>query len=85
VAALLGGILPQPPYLSGGQRRGFTFGLPAHRSFLGTSKFMIEAKKKKKGALYPRPRNAEALRLRTVILTRYVLADRNTCPSGYRT
>src|ERR1700746_2220193 len=28
-----GGFLPQPPYFSGGPRRGFTFGLPAHRSF----------------------------------------------------
>jgi hypothetical protein len=27
------GFLPQPPYFSGGPRRGFTFGLPAHRSF----------------------------------------------------
>src|SRR5207253_4209038 len=27
------GFLPQPPYFRGGPRRGFTFGLPAHRSF----------------------------------------------------
>src|ERR1700752_3864768 len=27
-----GGFLPQPPYVSGGSRGGFTFGLPAHRS-----------------------------------------------------
>jgi hypothetical protein len=47
-SGLFGGFLPQPPYFSGGQRRGFTFGLPAHRSFLGTSKFMTEAKKKQK-------------------------------------
>jgi hypothetical protein len=48
----VGGFLPPPPYLSGGQRRGFSFGLPAHRSFLGTSKFMIEAKKKQKKEPY---------------------------------
>jgi hypothetical protein len=47
-SGLFGGFLPQPPYFSGGQRRGFTFGLPAHRSFLGTSKFLTEAKKKQK-------------------------------------
>jgi hypothetical protein len=40
----------QPPYLSGGQRAGFR--LPAHRSFLGTSKFMIDAKKKQKKEPY---------------------------------
>src|SRR5580704_9472713 len=39
-SGLFGGLLPQPPYLSGGQRRGFTFGLPTHRSVLGTSQFM---------------------------------------------
>ena len=27
-----GGFLPQRPYIRRGQRRGFTFGLPAHRS-----------------------------------------------------
>src|SRR5437016_13543177 len=27
-----GGFLPQPPYFSGGRRRGFTLGLPAHTS-----------------------------------------------------
>jgi hypothetical protein len=50
-SGLFGGFLPQPPYLSGGQRRGFTFGLPAHRSFLGTSKFMTKAKEKQKESL----------------------------------
>ena len=50
-SSLFGGFLPQPPYFSGGQRRGFTFGLPAHRSFLGTNKFMTEAKKKQKERL----------------------------------
>jgi hypothetical protein len=50
-SGLFGGFLPQPPYFSGGQRRGFTLGLPAHRSFLGTSKFMTEAKKKQKESL----------------------------------
>jgi hypothetical protein len=28
-----GGFLSQPPHFSGGQRRGLTFALPAHRSF----------------------------------------------------
>src|SRR5204863_8305613 len=28
-----GGFLPQRPYIRRGPRRGFTFGLPAHRSF----------------------------------------------------
>src|SRR6266576_3721670 len=45
-----GGFLPQPPYFSGGPRRGFTFGLPAHRSFCGE----IESSSggKERGALY---------------------------------
>src|SRR6266566_8434756 len=30
---LFGGFLPQPPYFSGGLRRGLTFGLSARRSF----------------------------------------------------
>src|SRR5213082_2773607 len=49
-----GGFLPQPPYFSGGPRRGFTFGLPAHRSFCGE----IESSSggKERGALYPRPK-----------------------------
>jgi hypothetical protein len=34
-SGLFGGFLPQPPYFGGGQRRGFTFGLPAHRSLFG--------------------------------------------------
>jgi hypothetical protein len=50
-SGLFGGFVPQPPYFGGGQRRGFTFGLPAHRSFLGTSWFMTEAKKKQKEGL----------------------------------
>src|SRR5467141_153373 len=32
-SGLFGGFLPQPPYFSGGQRRGLTFGLSTHRSF----------------------------------------------------
>src|SRR5580704_10376456 len=28
LASSFGGFLPQPPYFSGGQRRGFTFGRP---------------------------------------------------------
>jgi len=49
-----GGFLPKPPYFSGGPRRGFTFGLPAHRSFCGE----IESSSggKERGALYPRPK-----------------------------
>jgi hypothetical protein len=39
------GFLPQPPDSSGGLRRGFTFGLPAHRSFLDKRKFMERARK----------------------------------------
>ena len=50
-SGLFGGFLAQPPYLSGGERRGFTFGLPAHGSFLGTSTFMVEAKEKQKTSL----------------------------------
>src|SRR5437016_11202106 len=52
-----GGFLPQPPYFSGGPRRGFTFGLPAHRSEEHTSelqsltnlvcRLLLEKKKKK--------------------------------------
>src|ERR1700746_1953573 len=41
-----GGSLPQPPYFSGGPRRGFTFGLPAHRSF-GHKKYRTVRKEKK--------------------------------------
>src|SRR5205809_57789 len=41
-----GGFLPQPPYFSGGPRRGFTFGLPAHRSF-GHKKYRTVRKEKK--------------------------------------
>jgi hypothetical protein len=37
-----GGFLPRPPYFSGGQRRGFTFGRPAHRSF-GRMDFRMRA------------------------------------------
>src|ERR1700726_174735 len=33
LAGDFGGFLSQPPYFSGGLRRGFTFGLPTHRSF----------------------------------------------------
>ena len=32
-SGFFGGFLPQPPYFSGGQRRGLTFGLSTHRSF----------------------------------------------------
>jgi hypothetical protein len=32
-SGVCGGFLSQPPYSSGGQRRVFTFGLPAYRSF----------------------------------------------------
>ena len=35
----ISGFLPQPPYFSGGLRRGFTFGLSARRSF-GREEFM---------------------------------------------
>src|SRR4029077_5092781 len=48
-----GGFLPQPPYFSGGQRRGFTFGLSARRSF-GREDGKTN-RRKKKAALYPRP------------------------------
>ena len=43
-----GGFLPQPLYFSGGPRRGFTFGLPAHRSF-GQKKYGAVRKEKKEG------------------------------------
>jgi hypothetical protein len=49
-----GGFLPQPPYFSGGLRRGFTFGLPAHRSS-GHEEYRTGGTKKKERALYPRP------------------------------
>src|SRR5216684_2395574 len=52
-SGLFGGFLPQPPYFSGGQRRGFTFGLSAHRS-CGQEKYRAVGRKKKR-ALYPRP------------------------------
>jgi hypothetical protein len=48
-----GGFLPQPPYFSGGQRRGCTFGLPAHRSF-GQMDFRVTDSEKQE-AFYPRP------------------------------
>src|ERR1700675_4373685 len=61
-SGLFGGFLPQPPYFSGGQRRGFTFGLSARRSF-GREEDRTN-RRKKKAALYPIPSlNAEALRL----------------------
>src|SRR5207237_9791472 len=41
-------FLPQPLYLSGGPRRGFTLGLPAHRSF-GQKKYGAVRKEKKEG------------------------------------
>jgi hypothetical protein len=66
-SGLFGAFLPQPPHFSGGQRRVFTFGLPAHRSFLGTSRSMTKAKKKQKESLISQALNAEALRLRAVI------------------
>src|SRR5438309_4592134 len=43
-----GGFLPQPPYFSGGPRRGFTFGLPAHRSF-GQKYRGVRKEKKEEG------------------------------------
>src|SRR6202035_2983942 len=52
-SGLFGGFLPQPPYFSGGQRRGFTFGLSARRSF-GREEDKTN-RRKKKTALYPRP------------------------------
>src|SRR2546429_7136795 len=45
-----GGFLPQPPYFSGGPRRGFTFGLPAHRSF-GHKNIEQLARKRKRGLI----------------------------------
>src|SRR6266550_3530696 len=42
------GFLRQPLYFSGGPRRGFTFGLPAHRSF-GQKKYGAVRKEKKEG------------------------------------
>jgi hypothetical protein len=51
-SGFFGGFLPQPPYFSGGQRRGFTLGLPAHRSFLGTSKSNDRSEEKAKRKPY---------------------------------
>jgi hypothetical protein len=65
-SGLFGGFLPQPPYFGGGQRRGFTFGLPAHRSLFGDEPVYHRGEEKAKRALYPRLKKAEALRLRTV-------------------
>jgi len=45
-SGLFGGFLPQPPYFSGGQRRGFTFGLSARRSF-GREEDKTNRRKKK--------------------------------------
>src|SRR5438876_279943 len=47
-----GGFLPQPPYFSGGPRRGFTFGLPAHRSFR-REHFMLPHSKRTRGPYIP--------------------------------
>src|SRR2546429_9029490 len=55
-----GGFLPQPPYFSGRPRRGFTFGLPAHRSFR-REHFMLPHSKKQEGLISPASK-AEALR-----------------------
>jgi hypothetical protein len=55
-----GGFLPQPPYFSGGPRRGITFGLPAHRSFR-REHFMLPHSKKQEGLISPASK-AEALR-----------------------
>jgi hypothetical protein len=46
-SGLCGGLLPQPPDLSGRQRRGFTFGLPAHRSFLRTTQQVCDGSEEK--------------------------------------
>jgi hypothetical protein len=59
-SGLFGGFLPQPPYFSGGQRRGFTFGLSAHRS-CGQQKYRAVGRKKKEG-LISSPLKSEALR-----------------------
>jgi len=48
-----GGFLPQPPSFSEGQRRGFTFGLSAHRSFGHMDFRMTDSEKQE--AFYPRP------------------------------
>src|SRR6267154_3084290 len=45
-------VPPTAPYFRRGQRRGLTFGLPAHRSF-GREQIIVERNKKQ--ALYPRP------------------------------
>src|SRR6266576_3781217 len=47
-----GGFLPQPPYFSGGPRRGFTFGLPAHRS-CRREHFMLPHSKRTRGPYIP--------------------------------
>src|SRR5437667_6716119 len=47
-----GGFLPQPPSFSEGQRRGFTFGLSAHRS-CGQMDFRMTDSEKQE-AFYPR-------------------------------
>ena len=62
-SSLFGGFLPQPPYFSGGQQRGFTFGLSAHRSC--RQKKYRSRRKKERGPYIP-GLNAEALRLKLV-------------------
>jgi hypothetical protein len=45
-----GGFLPQQAYFSGGPRRGFTFGLPDHRSF-GQRNIEQLGRKRKRGLI----------------------------------
>jgi hypothetical protein len=51
-SGLFGGFLPQPPYFGGGQRRGFTFGLPAHRSLFGDEPVYDRSEEKAKREPY---------------------------------
>jgi hypothetical protein len=54
-------VLPQRPYIRRGQRRGFTFGLPAPRS-VGRTDFEDEGFSEDAGGLMSPAGNAEALR-----------------------
>jgi hypothetical protein len=69
-SGLFGGSSHHRPYFSGGQRRGFTIGLPAHRSFFWGRGSLWQNEEKAKIepdiTFYPLPKNTEALRLRTV-------------------
>src|ERR1700681_4643013 len=62
-----GGFLPQPPYFSGGQRRGFTFRLSGDRSFDET---ILERAQIQRQALYPRPETPRLYGSRQVKFTR---------------